>query len=54
MEACVACSDSMMRPLPDNVVDDVVSYLLWIIAQKYVKVYNKSGTFETNCLTLCC
>ncbi|VDO42302.1 unnamed protein product [Brugia timori] len=25
MEACVACSDSLMRPLPDNVVDDTAS-----------------------------
>ncbi|VBB30515.1 unnamed protein product [Acanthocheilonema viteae] len=34
MEACVACSDSLMRPLPDNVVDD----LMWLKVQRCLRM----------------
>ncbi|CAG9536551.1 unnamed protein product [Cercopithifilaria johnstoni] len=34
MEACVACSDSLMRPLPDNVVDDV----MWLKVQRCLRM----------------
>ncbi|KAM3718703.1 Integrator complex subunit [Dirofilaria immitis] len=41
MEACVACSDSLMRPLPDNVVDDVASspiLIVLLVAKMWLKV----------------
>ncbi|OZC06500.1 hypothetical protein X798_06511 [Onchocerca flexuosa] len=34
MEACVACSDSLMRPLPDNVVDDI----MWLKVQRCLRM----------------
>uniref|UniRef100_A0A1I7W1V1 UBR-type domain-containing protein n=1 Tax=Loa loa TaxID=7209 RepID=A0A1I7W1V1_LOALO len=45
MEACVACSDSLMRPLPDNVVDDV----MWLKVQRCLRM----GGAETLSVLIC-
>ncbi|KAK6105022.1 hypothetical protein QQG55_18630 [Brugia pahangi] len=42
MEACVACSDSLMRPLPDNVVDDT----MWLKVQRCLRM-NGAETLST-------
>ncbi|VDK86607.1 unnamed protein product [Litomosoides sigmodontis] len=44
MEACVACSDSLIRPLPDNVVDD----LMWLKVQRCLRM---SGAETLSVLT---